>query len=230
MLPQIIAHRGASREAPENTLAAFQRAVDLGADGIELDVHATCDGTIIVHHDAVLRGAGPHANDTARPIAMLTTAQALSYRLADGNAPPTLDGVTKLLNHRAVLYCELKGRGCTKAAVVVLRQYRGPCAVHSFDHRMIADAAALAPEIPRGVLEVSRHVEPAHPLRGVGARDLWQLADLIDADLVRAVHAYGGRVIAWTVNMPEAITRLAAWGVDGLCTDDVALARRVLGA
>ena len=228
-MPQLIAHRGASRDHLENTLPAFQRALDLGADGVELDVHCTTDGTVIVHHDAVLHGTPPAADLDGRPIATLTTAEAMAFRLADGHPPPTLDEVAQLLRGRAILYCELKGVGTAEETLRALRRYGGPCAVHSFDHRMIAEAAAFAPEIPRGVLEVSRHVEPAAALQSVQGRDLWQLAEWVDEWLVHAVHTAGGRVIAWTANAPETIERLASWGVDGLCTDDVALARTVLG-
>lgn len=228
-MPQIIAHRGASREHLENTLPAFQRAVELGADGVELDVHCSADGTVFVHHDAVLRGTPADAALAERPIATLTTAEVVSFRLGDGSPPPTLDEVAQLLRARATLYCELKGTGTAESTLRTLRRYGGPSAVHSFDHRMIAEAAAFAPEIARGILEVSRHVDPATLLQSVGARDLWQLAEYVDEWLVHSVHTAGGRVIAWTANAPEAIERLASWGVDGLCTDDVALARQVLG-
>ncbi|MHB8839812.1 MAG: glycerophosphodiester phosphodiesterase [Gemmatimonadaceae bacterium] len=226
---ELIAHRGAAREHLENTLPAFQRALDLGADGVELDVHCTADGTVVVQHDAVPRGTPTDAALAGRPIATLTTAELASFRFPDGTAVPTLDDVVQMLRARAILYCELKGAGTALPALMVLRRYGGPSAVHSFDHRMVADAAAYAPEIPRGVLEVSRHVDPAESLRAVDARDLWQLAEYVDEPLVRAAHAAGRRVIAWTANTAEAIERLAACGVDGLCTDDVPLARRVLG-
>lgn len=226
---ELIAHRGASRDHLENTLPAFQRALDLGADGVELDVHCTADGTVLVHHDAVLRGEPADEALAGRAIATLTTAEAASFRLPDGGAVPTLEDVSQLLRARATLYCELKGAGTAEPALKVLRRYGGPCAVHSFDHRMIAEAADFAPEIPRGVLEVSRHVDPTHALASADARDLWQLAEHVDEPLVRAVHAAGGRVIAWTANSPDAVERLASCGVDALCTDDVALVRQVLG-
>lgn len=226
---ELIAHRGANREHVENTLAAFQRALDLGADGVELDVHCTADGDVVVHHDFVPRGSAPDSALAGRPIAALTTAELGTFRLADGGSIPRLDEVAQLLQGRGALYCELKGPGTAEPSLRILRRHGGPCAVHAFDHRMVADAAAFAPEIPRGVLEVSRHLDPVASLRSVDGRDLWQLAEYVDEALVRAVHAAGGRVIAWTANAPEAIERLARWGVDGLCTDDVALARRVVG-
>ena len=226
---ELIAHRGASREHLENTLLAFQRALDLGANGVELDVHCTSDGTVLVHHDPVLHGDPTDSALSGRPIAALTTTEAASFRLADGGSAPSLEEVAQLLRARATLYCELKGARTAEPALKVLRRYGGPCAVHAFDHRMVAEAAAYAPEIPRGVLEVSRHVDPTNAPASVEARDLWQLAEYVDEPLVRAVHAAGGRVIAWTANSPDAIERLASCGVDALCTDDVALARQVLG-
>jgi len=225
----IIAHRGASRECLENTLPAFQRAVDLGADAVELDVHVTADGTVMVHHDPVIRGTSPTPALAAQPIASLTTAQVASFQLADGGSVPTLAEVAALLAGRLTLYCELKGAGSARPAIDVLRHSGVECAVHAFDHRMIADAAVYAPEIPRGVLEVSRHVDAASTPRAVQARDLWQLVEFVDDSLIREVHAAGGCVIAWTANDPAVVERLAAWGVDGLCTDDVAMVRRVLG-
>ena len=87
----------------------------------------------------------------------------------------------------------------------------------------------MAPALPRGVLETSYHVDPTASLRSVNGRDLWQQWELIDQPLVDAVHAEQGRVVAWTVNDAVVMSRLAALGVDALCTDDVTLARRVLG-
>lgn len=226
---QIIAHRGASRERPENTLPAFQRAVDLGADGVELDVHLSADGTVIVHHDPVLRGGSAGGSIAGSPIATMTTAEVTSFPLRDGGTAPTLAEVAALLGTGPTIYCELKGLGTARPALDVLRRSGSRCAVHSFDHRMIAEAANYAPEIARGVLEVSRHVDAASTPRAVLARDLWQLVEYIDESLVREVHAAGGRVIAWTANDAAVVERLAAWGVDALCSDDVPMVRRVLG-
>lgn len=226
---ELIAHRGANREHLENTLAAFQRALDLGADAVELDVHCSADGTVYVHHDPEVRDPSAAAGAPPRAIAALTSAEVAALRLGDGQAIPTLDEVAALLRGRATLYCELKGVGTAIPALRVLRRYGGPCAVHAFDHRLVADAAAFAPEIPRGVLEVSRHVDPTASLISVQGRDLWQLAEYVDEALVRAVHGAGGRVIAWTANSPESIERLAAAGVDAICSDDVSVVRRVLG-
>jgi glycerophosphoryl diester phosphodiesterase len=223
---EIIAHRGASRERPENSVAAFVRAIELGADGIELDVHLSADGTLIVHHDATLHV--PRLPDAAPlAIASLTVERLASFRI-DGEPIPTLAEVLDAIGGRATVYCELKGPGTAAGAVELLRPLGGRAAVHSFDHRQVADARRLAPALARGVLEASRHVVPTDTLASVAARDLWETAEMIDQELIEAAHAIGGRVIAWTVDDETTMRRLAAMGVDGLCTNDVTLCRRTL--
>jgi len=224
---EIIAHRGASRERPENTIPAFERAVELRADGIELDVHLTADAVLIVHHDAI-----PH--DPPRPalahrdIRSLTSEELSAFRVG-GQPIPTLGQVIDAVGDRVTIYCELKGSG-TAAPAVTLLEWRGAkAAVHAFDHRQVAAARRLAPELERGVLEASYHIVPTDTMASVDARDLWQAAELIDRAMVEAVHARGGRIIAWTVDDPAVMKLLAGLQIDGLCTNDVALCRSTLG-
>lgn len=212
--PQIIAHRGASRERPENTLPAFARAIELGADGVELDVHVDPDGVLRVHHDPL-------------PPELLAGGAASGHRAP---LPPTLAEVLALLAEaQCVAYCELKGPATAPGTVAAILAAGGPAAVHAFDHREVERARQLAPEIPRGVLEVSYPLDGLAALRSVEGRDLWRHRDYVDEALIRTVQTAGGRVIAWTVNEPDRMTELAALGVDGICTDDPALARAVLG-
>lgn len=218
--PAVIAHRGASREAPENTLAAFARALTLGADGIELDVHTTADGTVVVHHDPVPK-VTPGAPELAwRPLATLTLAEVKRLRVGDQEIP-TLQEVLDLIGTRATVYCELKGAGVVERAAPLLARHSGPCAMHSFDHRAVLRASELAPHVPRGILVISRLVDTAHALASARAVTLWPQAEFIDADLVAEVHAMRGAVIAWTANDPLVVQQLTALGVDGLCTDTV---------
>ncbi|MBX9928399.1 MAG: glycerophosphodiester phosphodiesterase [Gemmatimonadaceae bacterium] len=218
---EIIAHRGASADAPENTLAAFRRAIEVGADAVELDVHLTRDGVLVVHHDPTLGPGGP-------PIAEMTIAEVRAARSGD-HAIPTFDEVMALLDGRLRVCCELKGAGSAAAAVQRLSAASGAHAVHAFDHREVQQAQQLAPQIARGVLEYSRHIDPTMILASVDAGDLWQRQEFIDATLVAQVHAVGKRVVAWTVNDAERARTLAALGVDGLCTDDPRAMRRAVG-
>lgn len=205
--PEIIAHRGASRECPENTLAAFRRAAELGADGCEFDVHLHPDGVLRVHHDPLPLGA-------LVPEGVPTLAETLALHGQFG----------------LTAYVELKGPGSTPGALAALAAANVPGAVHAFDHRQIAEARRLAPAVPRGVLEVSYPIDRLFALRAVAGRDLWRQWPFVDADLIAEANTAACRVVAWTVNDPVQMERLAALGVHAICTDDVLLARRVLGA
>ena len=226
--PQLVAHRGASRRRPENTLGAFAVALDLRADAIELDVHATADGVVVVHHDPVPHGYYPDGRRERRPIAELRYVELSTLRIA-GESIPTLRDVLALVGQRAVVYVEIKGAGIERAVVDVVRASSARCAIHSFDHAAIGRVRMLAPEIPRGLLFDKGDGETMlREMAQYDARDLWPEASLIDAALVGAAHAAGARVVAWTVNDPQLAAYLAAIGTDALCTDDVPLVGEAL--
>jgi glycerophosphoryl diester phosphodiesterase len=211
-LPSIIAHRGASGREFENSRAAFARAIELGADGVELDVHSTEDGIILVHHDAELPGFGP--------IGHLKYTQAIESRLPNGETIPTLPEVLNLLGDMNV-YVEVKTLAASFDDVILSVLDEGPApqryAVHSFDHRIVARLGARRPSLERGILLASYPLDPIPLLTAAGARTLWQDQRLIDAAIVNTVHSAGCRIIAWTVNQPQDAIRLARLGVDGLC-------------
>lgn len=210
--PRVLAHRGASGHAAENSLQAFHEARTRGADGVELDVHATSDGALVVHHDPVIPGVGP--------IDRATLGQVKAARLPNGEAIPTLSEALKVLGGLEV-WIEVKALPETRdvALLAVINSSPSPetCGVHSFDHRLVARLGAKRPPLRRGVLSVSYPMDPVAPMVAAGATALWQEAQLIDAELVRAIHRRGGEVIAWTVNDPPLARRLAALGVDALC-------------
>ena len=218
-----IAHRGAKRECPENTLPAFARAYARGADAVELDVHATADGVVVVHHDHWIGGN----RVTAPQIAELEWAQLrtmeVGAKAGEQASVPTLEQALDETPGHATVYVEIKGRGIEQRVVDVIRRSSARCAVHSFDHDAIARVRQLAPELPRGVLFEDRATDILAALRLTDARDVWPRCDLIDAALVERVHRARGRVIAWTVNSLAEAQRLIALGVDGLCGDDVRL-------
>lgn len=213
--PEIIAHRGTPREHPENSLPGFARALAIGADAIELDVHVTADGVPVVHHDAEL-ATGPHAG---RAIAALTLAEVQATALAPGVTVPTLADACALAAGRATVYVEVKARDAEAAVARTLAGLGPRAPVHSFDHRVSRRLRDLLPATPAGVLSTSYLVDTVAALRAADARDLWQHWSMVDAALVRAVHAAGGRVIVWTMNDVDVARALAALGVDGLCTD-----------
>jgi glycerophosphoryl diester phosphodiesterase len=212
-----IGHRGAPREYPENTLPAFQRAIELGADAIELDVHVTADGVPVVHHDPELRGSRSVA------LATMTWGEIARIELAPGIAIPSLEQILDVVGERATVYVELKGSNSERATLGVIAASGTRCAVHSFDHDAVARAARLAPGVRRGILFDAYPNDVQVAMRDSKALDVWPEWSLIDAPLVEQVHAHGGRVIAWTVNATAAAEQLVRLGVDGLCGDDVRL-------
>jgi glycerophosphoryl diester phosphodiesterase len=210
--PLRIAHRGMPRQARENTLASFALALAAGADGIELDVHATSDGVVVVHHDAEL----------ADGVAIRRSSHAeIREQLSEGEQIPTLRDVCALVKGRAELFVEIKGEGIEQLVVRALEGYSGAVAIHSFDHGLIQRLADAASPFRLGILLEEPVSDVRATMERAGALDLWPHHPLVTSALVSDVHRFDGRVIAWTVNDPRDVLRVTALGVDGICTDDV---------
>jgi glycerophosphoryl diester phosphodiesterase len=209
----IIAHRGASADAPENSLEAFRLARQLGADGVELDVHASVDGVPVVHHDAVI-------NDI--PIASATVDEIRRMQTPSGQPIPTLAEALETLMDMAV-FVEVKNfpREWDDALFAVLDNGPAPSnyQIHSFDHRIIVRLRAERDDFGYGVLAASYPISPLHAIREAGAIVLWQNESMIDRALVGAAHAEGYDVYAWTVDEERRMRELAEFGVDAICTN-----------
>jgi glycerophosphoryl diester phosphodiesterase len=203
----VIAHRGAWGELPENTLEAFEHAVRLGADMVELDVRRTADGHLIVYHDAT----GDLRYDELR-------AKDSSLR------PPLLDDVVRALAGRIALNIELKERECVAETVAMLKRYRvKDCMLSSFLDDVVDEARAIAPKLRRGLV-----VATDPPTRAPRSDP-----DYLVLELALAGHAAGCPIpcMVWTVNDVEALDRyLADPAIVGVITDrpELALERRAL--
>jgi glycerophosphoryl diester phosphodiesterase len=223
-LPFVIAHRGASAEETENSLAAFRRAVRDRADGIELDVHATADGELIVLHDPTLAD---------RPLSAMTLREIRRHPLENGEVPPTLPEALAAIGPDTTVFVEVKGLAPAfdRRLIETLAGAPDPgrCHIHSFDHRIIRRLQHTgAPKSVLGVLSASYPIDPVRQMEEAAALELWQEQSLVDADLVKVVHRSGGKVYAWTVDEPLRIKELAGIGVDGICTNSPATTRRLL--
>lgn len=227
---EIIAHRGVPRELPENTLPGFALAFTQGADGVELDVHASLDGVVVVHHDPTVR------DDEGRvwvireePARRLT-----SLSIRGGARIPTLEAVLDLaeqLPRTVRVYVEVKAHGIESALVETLsRRASSLFAVHSFDHRIPARVAELLPGTEIGFLSASYPLDVTATLRPHVPNDLWQQTGLIDEPLARRARDAGARLVAWTENDPARAARLVEWGVGALCTDVPGAMRAALEA
>ena len=210
--PSVIAHRGASGYEYENSRAAFRRAVILDADGVELDIHATRDGGIVVHHDPDVPGYGP--------IAQMTLAEARQVRIRNGETLPLLAEILELVGDREV-WVEVKSLPPAYDRMLLTILDQGPTplryAVHSFDHRIVYRLGEVRPALRRGILLAAYLQDSVSVMRAVGATTLWQEWQQVDQELVNLVHEAGGTVIAWTVNELGDLDRMVRLGVDGLC-------------
>jgi glycerophosphoryl diester phosphodiesterase len=222
--PLVIAHRGASADEPENSLAAFRRAVELGADGIELDVHTTADGALVVAHDPGIGG---------RPIADLPLADARKHSLANGEPLPMLAEALAVITPRAIAFIELKTLPETADAACLAEIDAAPrserCRVHSFDHATIRRLTRRRPALAAGVLSEAYALDPVVQVREAGAVALWLQHELIDRPLAAQVRAARYALYAWTVDRPERMRELLEVGVDGICTNRPNVAREVIG-
>jgi glycerophosphoryl diester phosphodiesterase len=222
--PLIIAHRGASAIEPENSLAAFRAAVRLGADGIELDIHDTADGVLVVHHDPRLGG---------RLIRQLCAADLPGHTLPNGEIVPTLPQALAAIGRDCLVFVEVKSLAPEHDGALFAALAAGPAParyhVHGFDHRIVRRLTAHRPDLIAGVLSTSYPVDPWRQLADAGAEELWQEAPLIDGALVEGAQKRDIRLYAWTVDDPGRAVDLAHLGVDGLCTNRPDVIRGALG-
>ena len=220
----VIAHRGASQAEPENTLVAFRRAVEMGADGIELDVRRTADDRLVVHHDAeladgrVIRRTAAHELPDHVPglEAALDACAGAFVNIEIKNDPrdPDFDPSDWVARRIAA---DLSGRGS------------GPrWLISSFRRETVDLCRRLAPEVRTAWLTVGCDPDGLAATAGGGHAAVHPWIDGLDESHVRAAHELGLAVNVWTCDDPARIRELIAWGVDGICTNvpDVALAVR----
>ncbi len=238
---EVIAHRGASAVAPENTLAAFRLAGEMGADWFELDCTLTADGEVVVLHDEKLdrttNGGGPVARAT---FAELRTVDAGAWKDARfaGERIPTLAEALALASEETGVYIEIKAREDTEAAraagltlgakVVALVRARGVerrVVVQSFSPQCCAAVKRLAPELRVELLTGCKVDEEAKWAEARRAADAFGLdginpsAEGFTPERLAAVHAEGRTMAVWTVDDPAEMRRLARWGVDAIITN-----------
>jgi glycerophosphoryl diester phosphodiesterase len=239
--PLVIAHRGASAHAPENTLSAFRLALEHNADGVELDAKLTADGKVIVIHDqTTLRTTGAPGVVRQMTLAQLKSLDAGSFFRADfaGEPVPTLEEVFQAVGGRMLINVEITNYTSPTDALPeriadLVIQYGLQESVYfsSFHPLNLIRIRRRLPGAPAAILAlpggagaflrgpVGRWVSPQwiHPY----------FTDVTAASLA-ADHARGRRVNAWTVNPPEEMRRLFKMGIDGIITDDPLLARQVM--
>ena len=238
--PLVLGHRGASADAPENTLVAFRTALEQGADGVELDVWRCGTGEVVVHHDRdVRRTAGADLRISTTTLSRLRRLDVGGWK-GDGfrgERIPTLREVLDALPE-AFIDVELKSSGFPDLALpgAVVRQLRDAraqdrCVVSSFDDVLLAMVRLLAPEIACGLLFADQGHWRVRERVGTALlrpRAVHPQATLVTADRVRAWSERGLDVNVWTVDEAGEIARLASLGVSAIITNRPAVARQAL--
>jgi glycerophosphoryl diester phosphodiesterase len=218
----VIAHRGASRAEPENTLAAFRRAAAMGADMVELDVRRSRDGLLVVHHDPFLPDgraiALTDAGDLPGSVPSLEAAleacagMAVNIEIKNDPGPPGFE--------------EARGLSDDVVALILGRGEADRVLVSSFDLPSLTRVRAITPDVATAHLVTTAGDDAVEVLvagRHQALHPWWQT---VTSDLVAQCHESGVAINVWTCDDPEAMVRLAGWGVDGICTNvpDIAVA------
>jgi len=229
----IIAHRGAAGKAPENTLASIRQAIEDGTDLVEIDVQETADGKVVVIHDSdFMKLAGVDTevwNGTLKELQQIDIGSWFDPKFS-AERVPTLAEVLQLVKNKAGLVIELKYYGHTQQLeqrVVDLVEQAGMAdkvAIMSLKYEGVEKLRALRPDWTTGLLVTKT-------LGNITGLDIDFIATNVATatpGFIRRIQAAGKKVYTWTVNDQVTMSRMMSLGVDGIITDEPALARRVL--
>lgn len=232
MSTQIFAHRGARRAAPENTLPAFQKALEMGVDGIELDIHLSADGDLVVIHDFTVdkttNGHGRVETFTTAQLAALDAGSHFSPDFA-GVGVPTLADVLDLIGDRCVVNIEIKSEDleggnqvAPVAAMIRDRNLYNQVIVSSFNPISLIAMRHMDPRIPLGLLyyrPLPAYLRKAWMTAVIAPEAIHPYFQLVDAETLAWGRAHGCQVNTWTVNEVADAQRMVDLGVDVIMTD-----------
>lgn len=210
-----IGHRGAPYLATENTIPSFRKALELGADGIELDVHLCASGELVVFHDFAVNRL-TQGQGEVRDLS-LAELRALPFKTS-GNIS-TLEEVLDALGKEIYYFVELKPASAILPAVALLERYKEAGWRHliliSFQHEILKHA----PSFPVGATFEALREGDVQAARAMNAQMVLPAHGALTKAQVDEAHALGLQVIPWTVNDPADIARMKALGVDGMMSD-----------
>lgn len=229
----VIAHRGAAKSAPENTLAAVNLAVEQGADMVEIDVQESSDGEIVVIHDSdLMRVGGTPVKIWEATYLDLSEVDIGSWSAPEfaGERVPTLKQVLEICKGRAHVDIELKSYGHNDrleervAEIVEAMDMEEEVVLMSLESSLVSSMKELRPQWTVGLLTA----KAVGDLTTSDADFLAVHLGIAQPGFVRRAHRAGKEVYVWTVNDKLNMSRMMSWGVDGIITDDPALARTVI--
>jgi glycerophosphoryl diester phosphodiesterase len=208
--------------APENTLDSFAKALELGVDGIELDVHLCRSGETVVIHDSRV----DRTTNGQGKVREMTLGELKDLDAGNGNPILTLAEVLDFVDRRALIDIELKAKGTAGPVAAMIRQYlesRGwkpdLFLITSFDHHELKRCHELVPYIPFGPLLAAKPLDYARIAQAMEADRIMPFFEFLDENFVQDAHQRGLKVITWTVNRFDDIKEVLDMGVDGIISN-----------
>lgn len=242
----VVAHRGMPTLAPENTLSAFRKALELGVDMLEVDVHQTKDGHLVILHDTrvdrTTDGRGELRDFTLEALKSLDAGNWFAQEFRDERIP-TLKEIVGILDAGTTLLLEIKygspyHEGIEERSIALIRHHKldQRVLIKSFDPAVVRRVRMLAPDIPVGISILFRI-----PFLSLIVHRGIRFGDVLEEDvdflhvhrigltqaLIDDAHARGMKVIAWDVNDEEAMRKVVAMGVDAIETDEPELLKKL---
>jgi len=213
----VIAHRGASAYEPENTLRSIKRALNLGADMVEIDVRTTKDGHIVVIHDATVdrttNGRGYVKDMTLEELKKLDAGL--------GERIPTLQEVISLVKGRVGLVIEIKVPGIEEKVLKIVNENKlhDDVLITSFYHPILLRVKSLNAKVRTGIIIASRPVRPAQLALDARSNAIFPKYTYLDLEMVEEAHKHSLTVYPWTVDDPGEARLLIEMGIDGIVTN-----------
>ncbi len=224
----IIGHKGASKNAPENTLKAFQKAIDLKADYIEFDIHLSKDGEIVIMHDVDTYRITGHEG----LIKEMSLEELKALDAGEGEKIPTLKELIEISRGKIGLQVEIKVRGLEKQLVSLLKKNEliQSSIISCFNHTKLVKIQRIEPKLKLGAIEpviLGREItwedrkKIVNKAVNKGFYAIHPEYNLVNQELIEHAHDNNLKVNAWTVNDVEMMKEFINWGIDGIITDDV---------
>lgn len=231
----IIGHRGAYDEAPENTLKGFKKAIEMGADYIEFDVHQSQDGALVVIHDVdILRRMGYKSS-----IEQMTLKELQKLELGEGEIIPQLWEVVKLAKGKINLLCDIKAKGISDKVLSLLRneQVIDSTIIQSFFVNELLEVRRLEPKLElAAIIPTNEEYLPDWDKRkelieGVVKLNFPILVTRhknVDKVFLRYSHKHNLKVFVYTINVKKTMERFVKMGVDGIIVNSISKAKKIL--
>ncbi|KAB1156192.1 glycerophosphodiester phosphodiesterase [Flavobacterium luteum] len=217
-----LGHRGAKGYEPENTLLSFQKAIDIGVDGIELDVHLSSDGAIMVIHDETI----DRTTNGKGFVNELSLLKLNGFEIEKEQKIPSLQEVFDLVNQQCLINIELKGKGTAKPVLALIEEYvleknwdYSHFIVSSFDWTALQELRKWNPKIPIGVLTQTNLDLAVAFAKFIKAETIHPYFHLLTKENTKKIQNEGFEVFSWTVNEIEDIEKIKSFHVNGIISD-----------